>query len=80
MFSFSQLNKILTAVITAAFFRISLHLRTRQRTHFQCPDNTNEFILFWGTLYIIISFKYNANLSFLYYLLLLFQGTKDKHA
>ena len=34
-------------------FMISLHLRTRQRTHFQCPDNTNKFILFWEKLIII---------------------------
>ena len=34
---------------TVAFKKIiiSLYLRTRQRTHSQCPDNTNKFILFW---------------------------------
>ena len=51
---------VICAVVTAAvinaalFFVILLHLRTRQRTHFQCPDNTNKFILFWGKYYIYV--------------------------
>ena len=30
---------------------ISLNLRTRQRTNFQCPDNTNKLIMLWGKYY-----------------------------
>ena len=33
-----------------------------------------------ATLYIIISFKYNINLSVLYYLFVFFKKTEDKHA